>query len=158
MGSVLQTDVERAVRQYARMLFRTCLVMLCNEYDAEDAVQDTFVRYIRKTPVFNDAGHEKAWLITVATNICRNMRRYKLLHKPANIGDLHDYAETNEETPLLEALMTLPSKYKEVLVLHYVEGYKVDDIAHIVRISSAAVKKRLQKGRELLKNECREES
>ena len=54
--------------------------------------------------------------------------------------------------------MTLPSKYKEVLVLHYVEGYKVDDIAHIVRIPSAAVKKRLQKGRELLKNECREES
>ena len=69
-------DIDRIVDTYGNMLFRICLVILCNESDAEDAVQDTFIKYLSKSPTFNDSEHEKAWLITVATNRCKNMRRY----------------------------------------------------------------------------------
>lgn len=157
MKSALQADVERVVRQYTQTLYKICLVLLCNNYDAEDAVQETFFKYIHKSPVFNELEHEKAWLISVATNTCRNMRRFKFMHLHENIDDLYDYVEKGEDKALLETLMTLPTKYKEVLLLHYVEGYKVNEIAGIITISVAAVKKRLQKGRKLLKDKYMKE-
>lgn len=58
-------DAREAVMKYSDMLYRICIVMLCNEQDAQDVVQDTFCRYLEKRPVFRDAEHEKAWLIRV---------------------------------------------------------------------------------------------
>lgn len=63
---IVVNDFERIVDTYGNMLFRLCLVILCNEADAEDAVQDTFFKYLSKSPTFNDYNHEKAWLIKVA--------------------------------------------------------------------------------------------
>ena len=151
-------DIDSIIRQYSTMLFKICLVILCNEQDAEDAVQDTFLKYFRKAPLFDSAEHEKAWLITVASNICKNMRRFKTMHKQLNIDELYDYYETHEDAAILEALMLLPDKYKTVLLLYHVEDYKVNEIAKILTISPSAVKMRLQKGRKLLKEKYREEN
>lgn len=151
-------DIDSIVRQYSKMLFKICLVILCNEQDAEDAVQDTFFKYFRKAPAFDSVEHEKAWLITVASNICKNMRRFKAMHKQLNIDELYDYYETHKDATLLEALMLLPDKYKTVLLLYHVEDYKVNEIAQILTISPSAVKMRLQKGRKLLKEKYREEN
>jgi len=150
-------DIDRIVDTYGNMLFRICLVILCNESDAEDAVQDTFIKYLSKSPTFNDSEHEKAWLITVATNRCKNMRRYNFIRRHTDINDLQLYCENYENYGLLDTLMKLPHKYKIVLLLHYVEGYKVDEIAKILNITAAAVKKRLQRGRELIRQNYREE-
>lgn len=157
--SVRPTDqIETIVHRYGKMLFRISLIVLCNEQDAEDAVQDTFLKYFMKAPAFESAEHEKAWLITVATNVCKNMRRFKAMHRHLNIDELVDYYETPEDAALLETLMLLPEKYKMVLLLHYVEDYKVNEISNILSISPSAVKMRLQKGREFLKDKYREES
>lgn len=153
----IATDLERIVDTYGNMLFRICLVILCNESDAEDAVQDTLIKYISKSPAFNDSEHEKAWLITVATNRCKNMRRYNIIRRHLDINDLQLYIKDEENYGLLDTLMKLPSKHKIVLLLHYVEGYKVDEIAKILNITAAAVKKRLQRGRELISQNYREE-
>jgi RNA polymerase sigma-70 factor (ECF subfamily) len=146
-------DIEKVVLKYSNMIFKICLVLLCNEHDAKDAVQDTFYKYIIKSLKFENQEHEKAWLITVATNICKNMLRFKFMHPQVDFNSIHDYYELEEDGEILEDLMSIPFKFKVVMVLHYVEGYKVDEIAKIIGKTSSAVKMRLQKGRKLLKQE-----
>ncbi|MED3797366.1 RNA polymerase sigma factor [Lysinibacillus capsici] len=153
-----ELDIERIVDKYGNMLFRMCLVILCNENDAEDVVQDTFITYLTKSPPFNDSEHEKAWLITIATNRCKNMRRYNIIRKHMDINDLQLYCKDVENYGLIEHLMRLPNKHKIVLLLYYVEGYKVDEIAKILGIATSAVKKRLQRGRELIREKYRKEN
>lgn len=70
-------NIEKTVLKYSNMLYKICIVMLCNEQDAQDAVQDTFCRYLEKKPEFKSPEHEKAWLIRVATNISRDMLRFR---------------------------------------------------------------------------------
>ncbi|EFI66166.1 MULTISPECIES: RNA polymerase sigma factor [Lysinibacillus] len=153
-----ELDIERIVDKYGNMLFRMCLVILCNENDAEDVVQDTFITYLTKSPPFNDSEHEKAWLITIATNRCKNMRRYNIIRKHMDINDLQLYCKDDENYGLIEHLMRLPNKHKIVLLLYYVEGYKVDEITKILGITTSAVKKRLQRGRELIREKYRKEN
>lgn len=153
-----ERDAKRMVDTYGNMLFSICLVILCNEKDAEDAVQDTFMTYVTKSPTFNDSEHEKAWLITIATNRCKNMRRYNIIRKHIDINDLQLNSKNNQNHDLLDHLMRLPTKHKVVLLLHYVEGYKVDEIAKILTITTSAVKKRLQRGRDLLRERYRKEN
>jgi len=150
-------EVSRAIEDYSNMLFKICIVMLCSEYDAEEAVQETFLRYMTKAPAFNGAEHEKAWLIRVATNICRDMRRFRFRHQHLNIDDLDDYYKTEENSGILEAVMKLPQDYKIVIMLFYIEGYNVEGISRITGISASAVKKRLQRGREKLRLDYRKE-
>lgn len=151
-------DIERIVDTYGNMLFRICLVILCNENDAEDVVQETFINYLTKSPTFHDSEHEKAWLITVATNRCKNMRRFNLIRRHIDISDLQLYSKDVESYGLLDYLMKLPNKHKIVLLLYYVEGYKVDEIATLLNITSSAVKKRLQRGRVLIRESYRKEN
>ncbi|WP_042142191.1 RNA polymerase sigma factor [Paucisalibacillus sp. EB02] len=151
-------DIERIVDTYGNMLFRICLVILCNENDAEDVVQDTFINYLTKAPTFHDSEHEKAWLITVATNRCKNMRRFNFMRRHIDISDLQLYSKDVESYGLLDHLMKLPNKHKIVLLLFYVEGYKVDEITTLLNITSSAVKKRLQRGRELIRESYRKEN
>ncbi len=147
----LLMDAESLICEYGDMLFRLCFVLLRNEQDAEDALQETFLRFLSKAPQFNDNEHQKAWLIRVATNISKDIRRFRLRHTHLNIDELSNYCASEEHTGTLEELLTLPPKYRIVVHLHYAEGYDVDSIASMLDISASAVKKRLQRGREMLK-------
>ena len=150
-------DITRAVEQHADMLFRICLVQLGNVYDAEDGVQETFVRYLTKAPLFAETEHEKAWLIRVATNICRDIQRFKSRHPWIEISELEDYCSHEEDIGILNMVMTLPAIYKTVIHLYYVEGYNTESISGILNISNAAVKKRMQRGRSMLHLVCEKE-
>ena len=149
-------DIERAVHTYGDALYRLCLVMLKNESDAQDAVQEAFIRYMQKAPVFRDASHEKAWLMTVAANKCRDMLRFKGRHPQVGIDAIAETAEQSS-SGIMDVLMTLPEKFRLVLMLHYVEEYPVADIAKIIGRTPSAVKMRLQKGRKLLEEAYRKE-
>ena len=150
-------NVERVVEQYGDMLFQLCLVMLTNPGDAEDAVQDTLLRYLQKAPNFENAEHEKAWLITVAANRCRDMKRFFVRHPQTNLEEIHAYACRPEDNGLLDTLLELPDKIRIVLVLYYVHGYQTAEIAKIIGKSASAVKMRLFKGRKLLKKQLEKE-
>ena len=150
-------EAEKAVQKYGDMLFRICLVMLKNPHDAEDAVSDTILKYIQKAPVFSNDSHEKAWLIRVAQNRCRDVYRSLSRHPQANINELNAYIDDTENSGITEALMEIPEKFRIVMVLHYVEEYTPDEIAKIIKKTPSAVKMRLQKGRKLLKKIYREE-
>ena len=150
-------EIERILRQYGDALYRLCLAMLGGSHDAEDAVQETLIRFFRKAPVFRDAEHEKAWLITVAANICRDMLRRRARHPQTEMEQIEIPQETVREDGILDALATLPEKYRLVLVLHYVEGYRVEEVAKTIARTPSAVKMRLQKGRRLLEEAYRKE-
>ncbi len=155
---MLTSDCAReAVEKYGDMLYRICLVMLKNSADAEDAVQETFITYIKKAPAFESKGYEKAWLITVATNKCRDMIRYRMRHQTESEEALLNYAVEKTESGIIEALMELPEKYRIVLMLHYVEEYKINEISEIIGSSASAIKMRLSRGRKLLEEKYRKE-
>lgn len=159
----MQPGAEKAVslvmERYGDILYRTCLIYLACPHLAEDALQETFIRYLRKAPPFKDEEHEKAWLIRVATNICRDMLRFRRRHQSVSFEECQDLcAADHDNTEVLAMVLTLPQKLKEVVILHYVESYKVKEIASLLSISPAVVKKRLQYAREKLKLELKEDS
>lgn len=149
--------IEDVMETYGTMLFRLCLVSLGNANDAEDAVQETLIKYIRKKPVFESAEHEKAWLIAVAMNKCRDLLRFRTRHPVVDPEEIKAYTEESSNSGILEALMTLPEKFRTVLTLFYVEEYSVKEIADIIGKTTSAVKMRLQKGRVLLGEAYRKE-
>lgn len=139
-----------AVEAHGDRLFRLCFVLLGSSADAEDAVQETLLKYLQSAPIFETAEHEKAWLLRVAANHCRDVYRRRTRHPQTSLEELDLAAPGTESRELLDALMTLPEKFRVVLVLHYVEGYRVEEVAKIIGRTPSAVKMRLQKGRRLL--------
>ena len=144
----IEEDVRKAVLKYSDMLYRICIVILCNEQDVQDAIQDTFCRYMEKKPSFRNEEHEKAWLIRVATNISRDMIRCRIRHPKVSIDELENILVAPDQEETLIKLLELPVKQKMVIYLHYVEGYHIKEIADILGITEGAVKMRLQRGRE----------
>jgi RNA polymerase sigma factor (sigma-70 family) len=154
-----ESEIEYIVKKYSEMLFKICFIMLCNEQDAEDAVQNTFYKYINKNKQFNDFEHEKAWLIRVATNCCKDILRFNFKHRVINLDEIsNNYRNESEDNKeILEMVLNLPAKYKAPLYLFYFENYKTNEIAEILSISPAAARKRLQYGRDILKIELGDE-
>ena len=144
-------DIETVMNSYGNMLFRLCLIMLGNASDAEDVIQETMIKYLQKAPRFADAEHEKAWLIKVSTNHCKDVLRFRKKHQMVDIEQIKEFMKEESDSGIIDALMTLPEKYKIVLILHYVEGYSTKEIAEMIGKTVSAVKMRLQKGRVLLK-------
>lgn len=141
---------QATVEAHGDRLFRLCFVLLGSSADAEDAVQETLLKYLQSAPIFETAEHEKAWLLRVAANHCRDVYRRRTRHPQTSLEELDLAAPGTESRELLDALMTLPEKFRVVLVLHYVEGYRVEEVAKIIGRTPSAVKMRLQKGRRLL--------
>ena len=152
-----QASVEEIFQKYGEMLYKICIVMLKKTYDAEDTVQDVLIKYMIKKPLFETYEHEKAWLIRVTINLCKDkLRFYKHFYKQhpyINVETIKTtYPEDSIDNQIFAILLELPSKYKEVLLLYYVEGYKCLEISKILKITESTVKKRLERGRNLLKN------
>ena len=150
MNHPTDENIERVIRVHGDRLLRMCAVMLGNADDAEDAVQETVIRYFQKAPQFENEEHEKAWLLRVASNRCRDMLRFRRRHPQTDIDSLYDLAAEQPACDILDALMTLPEKFRLVMLLYYVEEYRVGEIARIIRKTPSAVKMRLHKGRKLL--------
>ena len=92
MGEKREKDVERILRVHGTRLFRLCMMMLGQKMDAEDALSETLLRYMTKAPLFWDEGKEKAWLFTVAANICRDMLRKRKRSKQLEPEELREFA------------------------------------------------------------------
>lgn len=144
-------DAERALEEYGNSLYRLCSVMTGNREDAQDAVQDCFLRYITKAPDFKDSEHEKAWLIRVATNICHDILRSRKRTSFVSLDEIRNLGASEDNAQILGLLISLDEKYRVVMHLHYVEGYKTEEISSLLGISLSAVKKRLQRGRDALR-------
>ena len=142
---------------YSAMIFRICYCILGNSEDARDAVQETFLKYLTKAPEFNSEEHRKAWLIKVSANISKNMLMFRRRREAANLDDFANVGINDRDYDNFEFIMSLPAKHKIVMTLYYVEGYTSKEIAGILNISEEAVRKRLEKGRKMIKKEIETE-
>lgn len=144
--------VMKSYETYASMLFRIAMVHLGSREDAEEAIQDTFIKLMEKAPEFKDAEHQKAWLIRVITNHCKTMLGRGWRKREIKLEGAEPVTvDASEDWELLQLVMALPVKYKTVIHLYYYEDYRIQEISKILRISESAVKMRLQRGRQLLK-------
>ena len=144
--------LESAVEAYGDMLFRVALNMLGNVHDAEDATQETYLRYMKYEPELTDSEHERRWLLRVLVNVCKDMGKRRARQRVISIDELANLLEARDEETLgvMEKIMSLPEIYRTVMDLYYVEGVSGEEIAQLLSVSYATVRKRLQKGRKLL--------
>lgn len=142
---------EEVFHRYKEMVYRVAFTYLKNEADALDIVQNTFIKLLKQDG-FNDEEHLKRWLLRVTINACKNnLKSYWNLKTIVFHEEYHYHDEKSIE--LEELVFKLAPKYKGVIYLYYYQGYKVKEIAEILKISEASVKKRLARGREKLKIE-----
>lgn len=135
---------------YGKMVYRLAMVYLGNHADAEDITQEVFVKFFQKAPAFNDKEHEKRWLLRVTVNLCLDELRSPWKSRMVELEDTY-LTQDPGENDLTYAVVNLPKKYKGPIHLHYFEGYSVEEISRILKISVSAVKMRLKRGREMLK-------
>lgn len=151
-------EFERKYEKYGRMLFKIAMIHLGNRNDAEEAVQEAFLKLYHKAPPFRDEEHEKAWLIRVAVNHCKNLLGSAWFRRVLKRNDIERVGSAVEDSRLMDMVLKLPVKYKAAIHLFYYEDYSVKRIADTLNISESAVKMRLRRGRELLKFEWEEEA
>ena len=142
----------RIVRDYADMLLRLAYSRLQSEADAEDCVQEVYLKLLRHRPAFRDAEHEKAWLIRTASNLCKN----ELKHWRRRTEDIEDYAHLAGTTDvpaddILQAVLSLPDRCKTPVYLYYYEGYTTPQIAEMLKKRPSTVRNQLREARLLLK-------
>lgn len=153
------TETERLFQetydQYGRSLYRFCLLQMQNPSDAEDMVQEVFIKRLYCAPPFQTPEHERRWLFRVAANQCRDeLRRKRRTELP--LEELPD-TPADENSELLAQVMALPEKQRTVIHLHYYEGYSTQETAAILGVAVSAVKMRLKRGREALRGRLEEE-
>lgn len=173
-------ELQQKIEEYGDMLFKLSFVRLQNIQDAEDVVQDVFYQYLKHLQDFQSPEHEKAWLLKTTVNACRKVwrsawRRHQADVRPAQDGDealdgcgrgmaagsydvapgMSEPEETavrrEESTRLMEAVLSLPPRYRDVIHLFYYEDFSVKDIARITSRRESTVTSQLTRGRELLR-------
>ena len=147
---------EELYERYATDVLRVCYFYLGDRQKAEDVCQDVFVRLITTSPTLQE-GREKAWLLKVALNRCRDLWRgawlkrvvlgspaFELVPAPDEIDSL---AEKQE---IMQAIIQLPATFKEVILLHYYQGYGISEIAEMMELPEGTISSRLSRGRKKL--------
>ena len=140
----------RYIKLYHGAVYRAVFSYLHNASEAEDIVQETFVKLFNTNKSFESDEHCKAWLIRVAINLSKNLLRS---FRYAHTEELDEAIpiESTADCALADALSALPPKYRAVIHLHYFEGYSAKEISKILGVSVTAVTTRLARARERLK-------
>ena len=146
--------LEELVNKHGNTLFRAALAVLGDVHGAEDAVQDTFLRYLEKCPELRDENHEKAWLLKVTTNLCKSALRAKKRHPTVELLDVYP-APDDDARELVEAVLALPANQRSAVHLFYYEGYSTGEIAAILGQRPGTVRSHLSRARETLRQKLK---
>ncbi|MEG2930690.1 MAG: sigma-70 family RNA polymerase sigma factor [Ruthenibacterium sp.] len=146
------TQAAEILACYGDMVFRVAYAMTKNRQDAEDAAQEVFVALIEKAPAFENAEHQKAWLLRAVTNRCKSLFR-SVWHSrtDALAEDFPAAAFTPDESGVAAAVNALPLKYRRAVYLYYVEGYAAKEVAQLLEVPTNTVLTQLARARALLK-------
>lgn len=154
-------DYEKIVAENIDFVYRVSLCYCKNQRDAEDVVQNTFLKLIQSKQEFTDDEHIRKWLVRVAVNECKNMWKSYWNRNVISLDTLEyeqEETRTEEQQELLQAVMELAPKYRIVVHLYYYEGYHVKEIADMLHLSESNVQIRLMRARKKLKDLLEEES
>lgn len=151
-------EYERLTTLYLDCIYRVALNGCRNYADAEDVVQNTFLKLWQKENDFEDDEHVRKWLIRVTLNECNSLWRSSWKRRTTFLEELpgEPIFSTPEKSNLFYAVRELPAKYRQVVHLFYFEGYSVREIAEILKLSETAVQTRLLRARQKLKEKLKE--
>lgn len=156
----MERDFKRIVYSYSDNLYRICMHYMRNSEDAQDIVQQTFLKMIESNIDFKNAEHEKAWLIRVCINLCKDSLKSGW-RKKVHYIQYKDFAspsyEICDEFPLLSYIRTLPPNQKTAIYLFYYEDMSVNQIADIMGAKQNTVLSWLRRGRKSLEKIIKEE-
>lgn len=144
--------------KYATDVLRMCYFYLADMHKAEDVCQDVFVRLITTNPELQE-GREKAWLLKVAMNRCRDLWRGAWLKRVVLGSPMFElvpapdeFSQMAEQQEMMAAINQLPSMFKEVILLHYYQGYGISEIADMMELPEGTISSRLSRGRKKLES------
>ena len=148
-----EEEAARAIERYGDMVRRLCLVHLKNPADTEDIFQNVFLKYVLSPVVFESPEHEKAWLIRVTINACRDLVKSFFRNRTVSLEELLDQPAPllEEHREVLEAVLALPRKYRDAVYLHYYEGYTAAEIGKLLGKNTNTVYTLLTRAREQLR-------
>ena len=146
----------RLLDNYGNHILRLAYTYVHNLSDAEDILQDTLVQYLKTTPVFENAAHEKAWLLRTAANLSKNRIRYNRLRTTDELNEELIAEEREDLSFVWEAISQLPVAQREIIHLFYQEGYSAAQIAAIVGRRDSTVRSDLTRARKRLKTILKE--
>ena len=147
------SEARRFVDTYTPLIMRLGYSYLRSKEDAEDLCQETLVKLVRHGGGFSDAEHEKAWVVRVAINACKDRLKSADRNRVVGLDSVAEPTAAEDEGggAVLEAVQGLPQAYREAIYLHYGEGYKIAEVAELTGKSEAAVAKTLSRGRAMLR-------
>lgn len=145
-------------QRYKDMIYKLAWAYCKDKYQAEDAFQEVFFKYMKYHPRFKSGEHEKAWFIRTTINVCKNLLKSKWNRDMVQLQewDADDAfpGDTNDAFDSLKvAILDLPEKYRIPIHLYYYEEYSVREIAQLLRKSESTIQTQLQRGREKIKRQ-----
>ena len=157
MRNISEQEFDDKYILYKDLIYKIAYTYVHNQEDTDDITQDVFVKYLQSDKEFDSLDYEKYWLIRVTINHAKNTVtsswKKKVVFDNDYISNSASNNDAKEKVDYYKAISSLPSKYKDVLILFYYEDMKINEIAHVLNLSSNIVKKRLERGREILKEE-----
>ena len=155
-------NIEELIDRHGDDILRLCLYYLGDRQLAEDAFQETFVKAWRRQDSFRGESSEKTWLSRIAANTCRDMLRsgwMRMRKSSVPAEQLFDLAapEPQDMSPVRDAVLALPGKYREVILLYYDQDMKLREIAQLLHLPVNSVSTRLRRARALLEKTLKEE-
>lgn len=147
-----EVELQNAIETYGDMIRKVCYVHTKQECDVDDIFQIVFLKYFESTS-FQDKEHEKAWLLRVCINACKDHNRSWFKKNAILSDDFSHYVDSSSDinSAILDAVLHLPVKYKNVIYLYYYEGYKVKEIARILQKKENTIHTWLKRSKEELK-------
>lgn len=148
-----EEDLNRVMEAYADMVRRICFLHLKNKHDTEDVFQNVYLKYLLYDRRFESVEHEKAWFARVTINACTDHLRYMAHRKWVPLDMIEEEREVLDDTSseILETVLSLPEKYRNVIYLYYYEDYTAVEIARILGKKENTVYSWLSRARELLR-------
>ena len=147
-----EQEVNRAIDTYADTVRRICMLHLKNASDTEDIFQEVFLKYALSAASFTSEEHEKAWIIRVTVNKCKDLLKSVFRKRTIPMEEGMELPQEGREDhgEVLEAVLSLPAKYKNVVYLHYYEGYSAVEISRILQKNVNTVYALLSRARRML--------
>ena len=137
--------------KYSNMVYRIALTRCRNKENAEDVFQDVFIKFSEKLPKFESEEHEKAWFIRVTINFTKNMLTSSWNKTTVELNE-NIMFENKQEYDVYSVVCELPDNYRTVIYLLYYEGYKVKEIAQLMKMNENTIKTWLSRARDILKD------
>jgi RNA polymerase sigma-70 factor (ECF subfamily) len=147
----LDASVSAVVEKYADMLRRICTLYLKNPADVEDVMQEVFLQFFLNADSLSGESHQKAWLCRVAFNRCKDMVKNFWRKNVVSIEEMEIPCQTPQEGEVMQAVLALPLLDRQLIYLHYYEGYSVPEIAPLLEKNINTVYSRLRRARMRLK-------